>query len=119
MRRSRFLALLAFAGCATQTIRMPNAALDPSSPDAPEAAPLVVPALAPLPPIDLERTPLPKAAAAYVCPMHEQITSAAPGRCPICGMKLVPVKPPPKEKKAHDMHDMKGMDMGNMKMDAE
>ncbi len=28
-------------------------------------------------------------AALYVCPMHPQIRSAEPGRCPICGMQLV------------------------------
>ncbi len=26
----------------------------------------------------------------YVCPMHPQVTSEDPGRCPICGMDLVP-----------------------------
>ena len=25
----------------------------------------------------------------YTCPMHPQITSPTPGRCPICGMNLV------------------------------
>jgi FtsP/CotA-like multicopper oxidase with cupredoxin domain len=29
-------------------------------------------------------------AAAYVCPMHPDVTSADPDRCPRCGMKLVP-----------------------------
>jgi len=28
----------------------------------------------------------------YVCPMHPQVTSDEPGRCPICGMDLVPRK---------------------------
>ena len=27
---------------------------------------------------------------AYVCPMHPEVTAAEPGRCPKCGMKLVP-----------------------------
>ena len=28
--------------------------------------------------------------ASYVCPMHPEVTSAEPGTCPTCGMKLVP-----------------------------
>ncbi len=30
--------------------------------------------------------------ATYVCPMHPEIVRKEPGRCPICGMKLVPSK---------------------------
>ena len=30
--------------------------------------------------------------AAYVCPMHPEVTSSVPGRCPKCGMNLVPKK---------------------------
>jgi Heavy metal binding domain len=29
------------------------------------------------------------AAAAFVCPMHPEVTSATPGKCPKCGMELV------------------------------
>jgi hypothetical protein len=29
----------------------------------------------------------------YTCPMHPEIHLAAPGKCPICGMKLVPHYP--------------------------
>jgi hypothetical protein len=31
-------------------------------------------------------------AAAYVCPMHPEVTSSAPGVCPKCNMKLVAKK---------------------------
>ena len=31
----------------------------------------------------------PSASTAYVCPMHPEVTSNAPGKCPKCGMKLV------------------------------
>src|SRR5579884_3205973 len=31
------------------------------------------------------------AAVKYTCPMHPQIISDTPGKCPICGMDLVPI----------------------------
>lgn len=34
----------------------------------------------------------------YTCPMHPQIVQDRPGDCPICGMRLVPMR---KEEKAH------------------
>jgi FtsP/CotA-like multicopper oxidase with cupredoxin domain len=30
----------------------------------------------------------------YTCPMHPEVTSDQPGRCPRCGMKLLPAAPP-------------------------
>lgn len=33
-------------------------------------------------------------ATSYACPMHQAMTSANPGRCPTCGMALVPVSSP-------------------------
>ena len=33
-----------------------------------------------------------KAAQKWQCPMHPQIVRDAPGDCPICGMKLVPIE---------------------------
>ena len=30
----------------------------------------------------------------YACPMHPEVTSDRPGRCPICGMKLMPIESP-------------------------
>ena len=35
----------------------------------------------------------------YTCPMHPEVQSSRPRRCPKCGMKLVPEKPAPKEQK--------------------
>jgi len=32
-------------------------------------------------------------AAAFTCPMHPTVRQAGPGKCPICGMDLVPVAP--------------------------
>jgi hypothetical protein len=29
----------------------------------------------------------------YTCPMHPEVRSPVPGKCPICGMTLVPVQP--------------------------
>lgn len=31
----------------------------------------------------------PKAPGRYQCPMHAEVRSHTPGRCPVCGMKLV------------------------------
>lgn len=34
------------------------------------------------------------AASQYTCPMHPQVSAAAPGPCPRCGMALAPAEPP-------------------------
>src|ERR1700730_10416606 len=36
----------------------------------------------------------------YTCPMHPQIVRDAPGKCPLCGMKLIPLAKPG----MNDMH---------------
>ena len=36
----------------------------------------------------------PDAAVIYACPMHPEVTSPEPGRCPDCGMKLLPTAAP-------------------------
>jgi hypothetical protein len=35
----------------------------------------------------MNETPTP---AAYICPMHAEVRETRPGRCPECGMSLVP-----------------------------
>ena len=45
--------------------------------------------------------------ASYTCPMHPEIHQDAPGKCPKCGMKLVPEKTK-SENKSHDGMDMSG-----------
>jgi hypothetical protein len=34
-------------------------------------------------------------ATVYTCPMHPEVISSSPGKCPKCGMKLVPKKDAP------------------------
>lgn len=41
-------------------------------------------------PIDTGR--ITSAATEYTCPMHPEIRADAPGKCPICGMELVPLR---------------------------
>lgn len=58
----------------------------------------------------------------YTCPMHPEVLSDQPGKCPKCGMNLVAKKDnAPKSKTEHqemcgseeEKMDMKGMNMGN------
>ena len=49
-----------------------------------------------------EAKPSPAASVAaqkYTCPMHPEVVSDKPGKCPKCGMNLVLVKPSPTPKK--------------------
>jgi hypothetical protein len=54
------------------------------------------PASSPSPEASVPAAPSPSQqtpdSATYVCPMHPEIVRKEPGKCPICGMKLVPKK---------------------------
>ena len=43
----------------------------------------------------------------YTCPMHPQIRQAGPGRCPICGMTLVPLTPTAEVGENRELADMR------------
>src|SRR3989344_3866704 len=45
----------------------------------------------------------------YTCPMHPEVKSKTPGRCPACGMELIPKKTSIDGKK-HDMSKMSHID---------
>lgn len=85
MRTLILLAMLFTAGCVSEskTERRIPSADTPSNPDA--TGPVVHPSAAP-PAVVVS----PKAVS-YTCPMHPEVISSAPGKCPKCGMTLTPV----------------------------
>jgi FtsP/CotA-like multicopper oxidase with cupredoxin domain len=50
----------------------------------------------------------PGATLAYTCPMHPEVNSAEPGKCPRCRMKLVPTNLVKQLTLGHDDHHMHG-----------
>ncbi|HEY3662253.1 MAG TPA: efflux RND transporter periplasmic adaptor subunit [Chthoniobacterales bacterium] len=48
----------------------------------------------------------------YTCTMHPSVHAEAPGKCPICGMELVPVKKQTSASAADQMANMPGMGGG-------
>jgi hypothetical protein len=46
-------------------------------------------------PVPQQQAESSEAAAVYTCPMHPEVVSSGPGKCPKCGMKLVPKKDSP------------------------
>ena len=94
--------VILFTSCASQTIQLPQSAQDPANPNAPEtaftprpdwfrtdvSAEVEKPAELPLP-MSIPATPT-----IYTCPMHHEVAQFSQGRCPDCGMRLIPKESP-------------------------
>ena len=73
-------------GILTATLILAAACQKPAQPDAQTVASAPSPAMSPAAPNPV--------AGKYTCPMHPEVVSDQPGRCPKCGMDLVPVGTP-------------------------
>jgi len=64
----------------------------PKAPDGPRrAVPTVAPAASNAAPLSNESSPAAAASSVFTCPMHPEVRSPVPGKCPKCGMTLVKV----------------------------
>ena len=92
--------VILFTGCAGQAIQLPQSVQDPANPNAPEPAFTPRPNLLQAEPSIKEEQaaaiPTPKTTepAIFTCPMHPEVVQSSQGRCPDCGMKLVPKDQP-------------------------
>lgn len=59
-----------------------------------------------------EKTGMPAGEKMYVCPMHPEVSSPEPGKCPVCKMDLIEKKVPQEKTDEHDAH--KGHDRESM-----
>lgn len=102
------LYLTLLTGCASHTLQLPISTNDPANLNAPESAfcprtnwlQTEVPVTEEQPRITEPTSPtyLPTTTPTmYTCPMHPEVVQSSLGRCPKCGMKLVPIEPPKTE----------------------
>ena len=84
-------------GCAGEPLPPSYSRRDPANPQALEvrADNAVPPTAAPtaVDPMQHSETSEGDAGVVYTCSMHSEVRQSAPGRCPKCGMTLVPKKP--------------------------
>jgi hypothetical protein len=80
-------------GCASDTLAASEYARGPANPAAPESTlPSATPAASSSQGSSASELS-PDAGVVYTCPMHPDVQMQAPGRCPKCGMNLVPKAP--------------------------
>src|SRR3990172_142275 len=98
------LYLTLLMGCASQTFQLPISTNDPANPNAPESAfsprtnwlqaeVHVTAEQTVAEPTSPAYPPITPPTIIYTCPMHPEVVQSSFGRCPKCGMRLVPAEP--------------------------